>query len=78
MYFFLGALLEVPAYLLLWPLMAALGRMKTLSLLYLVCAAAISAVAGLQTTAAGGWLTARWSGSILKLSRNRDYLRKIF
>ncbi|KAK8407772.1 hypothetical protein O3P69_002367 [Scylla paramamosain] len=41
LYIFLGGLLELPSYLLLWPLTACLGRVKALLLLYLLCAIAI-------------------------------------
>ncbi|MPC09539.1 Organic cation transporter protein [Portunus trituberculatus] len=41
LYIFLGGLLELPSYLLLWPLMVCLGRVKSLALLYLVCAITI-------------------------------------
>ncbi|XP_063859590.1 organic cation transporter protein-like [Scylla paramamosain] len=41
LYIFLGGLLELPSYFLLWPLMACLGRVKPLALLYLLCAIAI-------------------------------------
>ncbi|XP_042865209.1 organic cation transporter protein-like [Penaeus japonicus] len=44
-YMFLSGLLEVPAYLLLWPSIERLGRQKTLVMLFLICTASISSVA---------------------------------
>ncbi|KAG0721010.1 Organic cation transporter protein [Chionoecetes opilio] len=41
LYAFIGGVLEVPSYVLLWPLIAYLGRVKALVLLYLTCTFAI-------------------------------------
>ncbi|CAL4063246.1 unnamed protein product, partial [Meganyctiphanes norvegica] len=45
MYTFLGGLLEVPSYLLLWPAVHFLGRKKSLVILYSICTVAICVVA---------------------------------
>ncbi|KAK3889221.1 hypothetical protein Pcinc_006791 [Petrolisthes cinctipes] len=42
LYTFLGGLLEIPAYLLLWLATATLGRKKTFAILFLICGISIS------------------------------------
>ncbi|KAK3880182.1 hypothetical protein Pcinc_015313 [Petrolisthes cinctipes] len=42
LYTFLGGLLEIPAYLLLWLANATLGRKKTFAILFLICGISIS------------------------------------
>ena len=49
LYIFLGGLLEIPSYIVLWPMISKLGRMRSLSLLYLVCGLSIFAVTILIT-----------------------------
>nr|XP_027220493.1 solute carrier family 22 member 16-like [Penaeus vannamei] len=44
-YMFLSGLLEIPAYLLLWPSIERLGRQRTLVLLFFICTISISSVA---------------------------------
>ncbi|XP_071526251.1 organic cation transporter protein-like isoform X2 [Panulirus ornatus] len=44
LYVFLGGLLEIPTYLLLWPALVFIGRKKTLVALYLVCSISIMLV----------------------------------
>ncbi|XP_042237357.1 organic cation transporter protein-like [Homarus americanus] len=41
LYIFLGGLLEMPSYLLLWPAVVYLGRVRSLSSLYFMCAVCI-------------------------------------
>ncbi|XP_042890135.1 organic cation transporter protein-like [Penaeus japonicus] len=43
-YIFLGGLLEVPSYILLWPAIKYIGRVKSLAILYFVCGASIIVV----------------------------------
>ncbi|XP_037789627.1 organic cation transporter protein-like [Penaeus monodon] len=43
-YLFLGGLMEVPSYILLWPAIKFLGRVKSLAILYFVCGASIIVV----------------------------------
>ncbi|KAK4322464.1 hypothetical protein Pmani_006804 [Petrolisthes manimaculis] len=44
LYVFLGGLLEVPSYLLLWPMMVFVGRRRSLALLFFTCAVCIFSV----------------------------------
>ena len=41
LYVFLGGLLEVPAYVLLWPAIVYIGRTKSLAILYGICGVTI-------------------------------------
>ncbi|XP_066955024.1 organic cation transporter protein-like isoform X2 [Macrobrachium rosenbergii] len=50
MYVFLGGLIEVPSYVLLWPMLAYLGRKRSLVGLYSLCALTISIIAILLGT----------------------------
>ncbi|XP_068202138.1 organic cation transporter protein-like isoform X2 [Palaemon carinicauda] len=52
-YVFLGGLIEVPSYVLLWPMLAYLGRKKSLVGLYFLCALTISIIAILLATLDG-------------------------
>ncbi|XP_064108834.1 organic cation transporter protein-like isoform X1 [Macrobrachium nipponense] len=45
LYIFLGGLVEVPSYLLLWPAIVYLGRRVSLIALYIVCATTVSIIA---------------------------------
>ncbi|XP_042868981.1 organic cation transporter protein-like [Penaeus japonicus] len=54
LYMFLGGLLEVPSYVLLWPAIIYLGRKKSLVSLYLVCAVSIFAVMSVLVVTPGG------------------------
>nr|XP_053634384.1 organic cation transporter protein-like [Cherax quadricarinatus] len=53
LYIFLGGLLEVPSYLLLWPALIYIGRKKSLVALYLFCGLCIFSVMGLMLTYPG-------------------------
>nr|XP_045613682.1 organic cation transporter protein-like [Procambarus clarkii] len=53
LYIFLGGLLEVPSYLLLWPALIYIGRKKTLSALYFFCSVCIFTVMILMVTYRG-------------------------
>ncbi|KAK3886027.1 hypothetical protein Pcinc_009803 [Petrolisthes cinctipes] len=48
LYVFLGGLLEVPSYLLLWPIMVFVGRRRSLALLFFTCAVCIFSVMALM------------------------------
>ncbi|KAK7025524.1 hypothetical protein SK128_003707 [Halocaridina rubra] len=50
LYVFLGGLIEVPAYIMLWPMLAYLGRKVSLISLYIVCAITICVIALLLAT----------------------------
>lgn len=54
LYLLLGGMCELPAYLLLWLLVAHAGRRPSLSGLYLLCAACIAANAALMFTTPDG------------------------
>ncbi|XP_068245524.1 organic cation transporter protein-like [Palaemon carinicauda] len=53
LYVFLGGLLEVPAYLLLWPAVVYVGRTKSLVILYGVCGITILAITAVFLLAPG-------------------------
>ncbi|KAG7153824.1 Organic cation transporter protein-like 15, partial [Homarus americanus] len=54
LYIFLGGLLEVPSYLILWPALVYIGRKKSLVALYLICAVCIFAVMAIILVYPGG------------------------
>ncbi|KAG7153823.1 Organic cation transporter protein-like 14 [Homarus americanus] len=54
LYIFLGGLLEVPSYLILWPALVYIGRKKSLVALYLIGAVCIFAVMAIMLVYPGG------------------------
>lgn len=48
LYIFLGGLLEIPSYVLLWLASTTLGRKKTLTILFLICGVTISLLMALM------------------------------
>ncbi|XP_050697336.1 solute carrier family 22 member 3-like isoform X2 [Eriocheir sinensis] len=63
LYLFLGGLLELPAYVLLWPLVSRFGRKKTNAGLYLTCGLSLTSLLLLQGLAPQGpvWVLVAFS-----------------
>ncbi|KAK4311492.1 hypothetical protein Pmani_017041 [Petrolisthes manimaculis] len=76
LYVFLGGLLEIPSYLLMWPMMVFVGRKKSLAVLYFTCAACIFSVMALMLIQPNGKLIQPQGQILLYGPRNESSISR--